>query len=194
MAALLAACNDATTVPDGLTADEADALASAMVEDAFATSGAVAIALTDAGTIGTAVPMAVVTTTFEATRTCPLGGDITFEGTRVREWDRETMNGTMDLSMTKTANDCARTVRDREVVVNGDPNIAVEVHRAREAGAWSGDQTMTLVGGFTWTAGDQSGSCTIDLSAVYDPDTSTRTVTGSFCGREIDRTTTWARD
>lgn len=188
----LGACSDGTDVPDGLTADEADALASAMMDGAFGTSGEVAVASTDPAGIG---PLVTVTRSFERTRDCPLGGDVTFTGTREREWDAETMSGSMDLTMTKTHNDCGRTIRGHEVVVNGDPNIQVKVHRAREAGDWSGQQTMSMLGKFTWDADDdRSGSCAVDISVVYDPDAATRTVTGTFCGRTIDRTTPWTRD
>ncbi len=184
------ACDDATSVQDGLSADEVDALASTMADEAFAASGDVAIAVNDAG-VGIQ-PAVVVTTTFTVTRTCPGGGDVTFEGERVRDWDRETRDGTMDMTMTKTHNACVRTPRQHAVTINGDPDIQVVVHRARETGDWSGEQTMSLDGGFTWsTDDDRSGSCVVDIDVVYDPDTRTRTVTGTFCNRTIERTTTW---
>jgi len=191
LGAMAGACDDATTVEDGLTTGEAEELASAMADEAFAVSGDVAVASDDAG--AEIRPLVVVTTTFEVTRTCPGGGDVTLAGERVREWDRETRNGTMDMTMTKTHNACVRTPREHAVTLDGDPNVEVAVHRAREGGDWSGEQTMSMDGAFTWSTDDgRSGTCVVDIDAVYDPETQTRTVTGTFCDRTIERTTTWS--
>ncbi len=186
-----AACADSTGVKSGLTADESTDLAGVMADDAFTESGIMALASLNT-TTGEITPAAVITTTFHDTVSCALGGDVAIDGTRVRDWDRTTQTGTMDMTLTRTQQSCVRAVRDRRITVDGNPNTQVVVHHNRVDGAWSGLQTMTMQGGFTWTAADgASGDCTVDLSASYDPDTHTRSLTGTFCNRTIERTTTW---
>lgn len=189
-----AACADSTGVKNGLTADESSDLASVMADDAFTESSTMALA--DMGTTtGEITSAAVLTTTFHDTVSCRLGGDVAIDGTRVRNWDRTTQTGTMDMDLTRTQESCVRTVKSREITVDGNPNIHVVVHHSRVNGAWSGLQTMTMQGGFTWSTADgASGDCSVDLSASYDPDTHTRTLTGTFCNRTIDHTTTWSNN
>jgi hypothetical protein len=187
-----AACADSTGVNNGLTADESSDLAGVMANDAFAESSTMALASVST-TTGEIAPAAVITVTFHDTVSCALGGDVAIDGTRVRNWDRTTQTGTMDMDMTRTQEACVRSVRNRQITVDGNPNLHVVVHHNRVDGAWSGLQTMTMQGGFTWTAADgASGDCSVDLSASYDPDTHTRTLTGTFCNRTINHTTTWS--
>jgi hypothetical protein len=187
-----AACADSTGVKGGLTADESNDLAGIMADDAFGASSTLALASLGTAT-GEITPATVITTTFHDTVSCRLGGEVAIDGTRVRDWDRTTQTGTMDMDLTRTQLSCVREVRTRQITVDGNPNIHVVVHHNRVDGAWSGLQTMTMQGGFTWTAADgASGDCTVDLSASYDPDTHTRSITGTFCNRTIDRTTTWS--
>lgn len=186
-----AACSDSTGVSSGLTADESGDLAAAIADDAFTVSSAMAVA--DMSNAGDVVSLATITTTFDDTLTCPGGGQVAYSGTRVRDWDRTTQTGTMDMTMTRTQLACVRTIRSRQLTLDGNPNLEVTVHHNRVSGAWSGDQTMTVQGGFTWSAANGgSGDCSVDLSASYDPDTQTRTVTGTFCNRTINRTSTWS--
>lgn len=187
-----AACADSTGVKNGLTADESSDLAGVMADDAFSESSTMALASLGT-TTGEITPAAVMTITFHDTVSCRLGGAVAIDGTRVRNWDRTTQTGTMDMDLTRTQESCVRLVRNRQITIDGDPNIHVVVHHDRVNGAWSGPQTMTMQGGFTWSATDgASGDCTVDLSASFDPDTRTRTLTGTFCNRTIDHTTTWS--
>ncbi|MEJ2187632.1 MAG: hypothetical protein P8Z36_17225 [Gemmatimonadota bacterium] len=104
-----AACADSTGVNKGLTADESTQLAGLMADDAFSESSTMALASlgTTTGEIG---PAAVLTVTFHDTVSCRLGGDVAIDGTRVREWDRTTQTGTMDMDLTRTQESCVRAV------------------------------------------------------------------------------------
>lgn len=191
----LAACDDGAG-PDAadLTADEAVALSEAMADDDFAYAGGLAQAGDPAGE-GVALDPVTATTEFSGTRPCPVSGQVAVEGTRVRTWDPDTQAGTSDLSFTKTHQACARTVRGVVITVNGDPNIAVEAHHAWADGGWSGLQTLSIQGGFTWLTEDgREGRCAIAIEASYDPGTMTRTVSGTICDRTFERTTTWSTD
>jgi hypothetical protein len=39
----------------------------------------------------------------------------------------------------------------------------------------------------------KSGQCSFDLTSTRNPDAGTRTLTGTMCGREIDRTVDWRK-
>ncbi len=194
-----AACDDATAPPEGaLTQDEVIALSDAMVSDDYAMTGEIGAAETigaaevDGAAAAAADPI-TSTTTFTHTRTCPAGGQLVVEGTRERTWDRDTRSGTMDLSLTKTHEACARTLDDVTITLNGNPDVQVEAHHAWANGVPVGLQTLTIVGSIAWSTDDgREGTCTIDVSATFDPDTRTRTVSGTVCNRTFERTTTWS--
>ncbi|MFW6331477.1 MAG: hypothetical protein ACOC3J_07115 [Gemmatimonadota bacterium] len=192
----LTACEDAIGPGTALTADEMTGLSDAMIAEAYAITGDYAAqAMTAADPEGAAsgiVADVTATTDFTITRTCPAGGEIVVEGTRVRVRDPETRSGSMDLDMTKTHDACARQVRRATVTLTGQPHIAVVAHHGWEDGVLAGLQTLSLDGGFAWTSDDdRSGECVVDLDVQFDPDARTRTVSGTFCNRTIDATTTW---
>lgn len=192
-----AACDEATGTLDGLTETEVQELADGMIATSFGATGEVAqadLASTDGLVLQLAGDTVTSTTEFVTTRTCVRGGQVVLEGTRERVWDRDTRTGSSDLALTKTHEDCARPLRDRDVTitVNGAPNIAVEVHHAWADGERDGLQTMSMNGTIDWaTDDDRSGTCTIDVDVTFDPDARTRTVSGTVCNRTFERTTTW---
>lgn len=189
------ACDDATAPRDGaLTSSEVTALSDVMVSDDYTMTGEIGTSETiSTAEVQPAADPITSTTTFTHTRTCPAGGQIVVEGTRERTWDRDTRSGTMDLSLTKTHEACARTLQDVTVTLNGNPDVQVEAHHAWADGAPVGLQTLTIVGSIAWSTDDgRAGTCTIDVRATFDPDTRTRTVSGTFCDRTFERTTTWS--
>lgn len=189
----LVACDDAAG-PEGarLTGEEITTLSGAMVEEDFAYTGEVTAGQPPSA--GVAADPVTSTTEFSGTRPCPLGGQVAMEGTRVRTWDAETQTGTGDLSLVKTHEACARNVRNVTVTLVGDPDIAVEAHHAWQVGVgWIGLQTLSIEGGFAWSTDDgREGSCLVDIDAVFDPETLTRTVSGTFCEHTFEQTTTWS--
>ncbi len=192
--AALAACDDATAPgADRLTMDEIADLSTAMVEADFTMTGDLG-ASDQIGTaeVSTADAPITATTEFTHTRTCPVGGRIVVEGIRERTFDRETRSGTMDFSLTKTHENCARTVRNVTITLNGAPNVQVDAHHAWQNGAPVGLQTLSMVGAIDWATDDgREGTCTIDIQATFDPELRTRTVFGQACDRTFERKTTW---
>lgn len=187
----LTACDDgAGPAGDVLSETEVVALSEAMAVADFTLTGETPTGESPAD--GVALDPVTATTEFTTTRTCPAGGRVVVEGTRTRTWDRDTHSGTSDLALTKTHEACARVVGDVTITVDGDPNIALNAHHAWEDGARVGLQTLSLLGAFTWSTDDgREGRCTIEVNAVFDPATSTRTVAGTVCDRTFERTTTW---
>lgn len=195
----LAGCQDLVGTDGRLTSDEVAQLSEAMVASTFETSSEVATS--DASLTGNAaasVEAAPVTSTteFVRTRSCELGGRVVVEGTRERVWDRAEGTGSMTLEMTRAHEECAHPLRrasggaDVTITLNGE--VEVRAYHEWVMGERHGLQTMTMLGEVSWeTSDDRSGTCVIDIAASFDPETRTRTVTGTFCDREIDRTTTW---
>jgi hypothetical protein len=121
---------------------------------------------------------------FTIRRACPLGGSVLIEGTRSGTGDPETRSRTVDTQATHTQEDCSfRVSRERVVTTTGAPNVVVTSHRAVVNGQLSGLQTMSMHGAFTWTSGEDEGLCEISIEWSFDPETRTRTVTGTSCGR-----------
>ena len=130
-----------------------------------------------------------ITTTmeFKLTRNCPVGGEVKVEGTVVRVVDRDA--GTVDLTFEgeKKKTDCAFLRGDITITVNGEAEW--EAVRHREDGEFVGLQTKDVMGAFSFVTSDgREGSCEFELHIVFDPEARTRTIRGTYCGRDIDRT------
>jgi hypothetical protein len=127
---------------------------------------------------------------FTHTRACPKGGTTTMAGRVTGQADRETRTRSSEMKATKTDQNCAFEAGRSGVVVtvNGNPNIELQHSMKIVNGAPSGPQTSSQKGGFTWKRSDgASGSCTVDLKSVFDPDTNTHTVSGLMCDRQINQ-------
>ncbi len=199
-AAALPACDETLGTGGGLSVEEAEALAETMIATSFDATGSVALA--DASVTSGDTELLLYAnpitshTEFTVTRSCVIDGQVVLEGTRDREWDRQTHSGSSDLSLTKTHEDCTRPLRRDGVTItlNGAPNVAVEAHHEWADGRRNGLQTMSLEGAVDWaTSDDRSDTCVIDLHITFDPETRTRTVEGQVCNRTIEATTTWRR-
>ena len=132
-----------------------------------------------------------VTTTFSFTRerACREGGMVVATGSGTHVADRETGEVTLDYSGSKTVTDCARVRGD--VVVTIDGSGTFEGHRHRMDGQFEGLQTHDAAGSFSWVTSDgREGECSYELSAAWDPETATKTISGFVCDKKIDRTVT----
>lgn len=208
VALLAGACDDAPTesvadreLGEGetielalLLADQSDDALAEETSDAQASLTAPATESSGAD----ADPLATVLTdeiSFTRVRDCPRGGELTVEGQAVRRLDRENATVTLDFEARKVHSECGVRLRGRNVVLNGDPHIDVTAHRMRVDRRPSGLQTTALEGTVAYeVVGGDSGRCEIDLEIELDPDARTKSVEGTLCGREIDRTVTWESD
>jgi hypothetical protein len=129
--------------------------------------------------------------TFSRTRPCPAGGSIEVNGSIERTVTGErTME--FDASAEGKWNACARTRREITRTIDGE--FSITSHRKIVNGQAAGPQTTTKEGHFTWsTSNDKSGECEFSVTSTRFPEEGRRTVQGSVCGREIDRTVTWSR-
>lgn len=191
-----AACSDGATGPrdDALRADEVEFLAlqtdemlDAMLGQQIGSmQGAVSQTEGIQLSLGGSEPI-FTTVQFTLTRTCPAGGLVKVEGAVERMADRETGVVETSLEGEKTRVDCV--YRRGEVTITVDGEARFEAFRRKVNGEFDGLQTTDVVGEFSYVTSDgRGGSCEFELHSTFDPETDTRTVTGHYCGREIDRT------
>ena len=197
----LAACGDDGTSPedeltvsDELTMEEVqfvadliDATSSGILDDFFDSSGgdpATAPALTHGPVVWTR--------TFVRSRLCHDRGTLTVVGTTgTSVWDAAAVTYDVDGSGTKNRTDCTYTRGDGvQITLDGDADWTHERHYLNYAptGTW----ITTYVGGYVWTKGTgESDSCTYSLTRTVDTAMNTRTLTGTSCGNDINRSDTW---
>lgn len=191
----VAACEQSTGLSTGLSREDANQLAADM--DAVSTLGVTdfgpgasfSLGLDASGSSGSA--SAVPTTFsngFDVTRQCPKGGDVQIKGTINGTGDRATHSVTLDATAIRTDHACAFQTRRGILTVTGDPNIVLTSHVNIVNGLPSGLQTATHEGAFTWARGGLSRRCTVDITSQFDPATHTATVTGTFCGMDVNVT------
>ena len=117
------------------------------------------------------------------------------------QFDREVQMATAVLDAFKTYDDCTRTARETgtTIVISQDPDsqiyngISLNGSWSKSAGAHVGLQTMSMHGGFLWTAGDRAGECQVALEVIVNPDAGERRIVGTFCGNDVDRSSAWPR-
>ena len=192
-AAFLAACGEHGPAPEPqltpedarFLADLVDATATGLLNDFFdsgASDPATAPALTH--------EPVVWTRTFERSRSCHDGGTLTVAGTGTSVWDGEAVTYDVESSGTKTRKDCAFTRDDVVITLTGNAAWTHERHYRdyAPAGTW----ITTYLGGFDWTKSTgESGSCFYELTRTIDTAANTRTLTGTLCGEEVNRSGTW---
>ncbi|HEX7119347.1 MAG TPA: hypothetical protein VF212_11190 [Longimicrobiales bacterium] len=125
-------------------------------------------------------------------RPCPLGGTVVQNASGSITSYTEEERVVIDLEGTQTHEACGFAAEQTQFEVTGDPNLAWTVHLEAVDSQPVGEQTVALEGGFTWSSADgRSGTCTVDLSAVLNPEAQSWTLTGTFCGVTIESTASW---
>ena len=96
----------------------------------------------------------------------------------------------VESSGTKNRTDCTYTLDGVEITLDGDADWMHERHYLNYAvtGTW----ITTYVGSYDWTKSTgESGSCTYDLTRTVDTGANMRTLIGTSCGNDINRSDTW---
>lgn len=188
----LAACKDSTGLSSVITQDDANDLAAAM--DAMSAIGTNDVGLgpsfsMNVGENGSAsvsaVPIAI-DNQFSVTKQCPEGGSVVIAGRTTGSGDRVTHDLSLHTVATKTDASCAFQTRHGVLTVSGNPNVAYDGNLNIVGGQLSGLQTQTHIGSFTWARNAASGTCDVNLASSFNPATQTATVTGTFCGMNVN--------
>ena len=187
----LTAC-ESSTEPDGdqMTQDEANALAQALYGGELLTFGQDLSAVQD-------VPPGV-TLPLESTLPCQGGGQATFSG-QVSSFVTAAGDSLgMRLSGVLIPTACVVSGDGVTFTLDGMPGIEQEGSVAIALATFTTVLDFTASGSVNWTSGTRAGNCGVDtaINAVIeislDPSAPppTATVTGSLCGRTIDRAIT----
>jgi hypothetical protein len=190
----VAACSDSTG-PNGISREDANQLAADI--DAITPLGtsdlglgaSFSIGVDGSGSAAVSAPVPI-NNTFTFTRQCPQGGQVVLDGRTTGTGDRTTHSLTLETIATRTDTNCAFETRHGVLTLNGNPNIAFDGKLNIVNGVLSGPQTATHKGSFTWARTGGSGTCDVDITSSYDPSTHTATVTGTFCGFDVNVTRT----
>lgn len=84
---------------------------------------------------------------------------------------------------------CVFQASATRISVTGDPNVTTAVHAATRDGRPWAKQTVSVSGALAWSADDgRSGRCALDVQVEVDPDASSQSTRGSFCGHTFDVT------
>ena len=127
---------------------------------------------------------------FSRTRPCPLGGEVSIDGSMHRTFDPATLTGEATFSGTKALTDCAFMKEAHVITVNGTAQW--DAFRRRVDRRPDGLQTTSYSGSIAAVRDDgEERSCEFSVEAVVDPAAHTRTVSGTICGNEFSRTVTW---
>lgn len=199
LVAVAAACSDDATSPDStkeLSGDEAaflsiefDRTLDSALAETFAAQEAFlsGLAAREGAILSSGVPV-TRTFTFERTRECPAGGQVTVAGSGQITIDREAGTAEMTVEGTKTIQGCAYAREDVTYTVNGTLNFDAHWEKVNRQLV---EAEHNVSGSFTVVTSDgRTRECTVELHGVYDPATNTVHVTGEFCGRTVDRTRT----
>ncbi|MFQ5691139.1 MAG: hypothetical protein ACE5HQ_12815 [Gemmatimonadota bacterium] len=200
--AVAAACSDGSTGPlntnESLSGAEGDFLVQASDElmdgilgDQLSSMSA-DVSAPQGLSLSTSAADIVTTFTFERTRPCRNGGEVVLSGSGKRTFNPETKVMEMTVSGDKTITRCARTRRNVDVVITITGNGTFDAFRRKVNRKFDGIQTTNHAGEFSYFTSDgREGSCEFDLHAEADPETHTKTITGTFCGRDVNRTVQW---
>jgi len=127
---------------------------------------------------------------FDVSRPCPLGGEVSIEGNMHRTFDPATVTSEATFSGNKTLTDCAFMKEEHVITVNGAAQW--DAFRRWVDFRPDGLQTTSYSGSVVAVRDDgEQRSCEFSVEAVRDPATRTRTVTATICGNEFNSTVTW---
>ena len=190
----LAACGDDSAGPDEdqMTQDEANALARALYGGELLTFSQDLSAVQD-------IPPGV-TLPVESTLRCQGGGQATFSGQASSFVTAAGDSLGMRLSGVLIPTACVVSGDGVTFTLDGMPGIEQEGSVAIALATFTTVLDFTASGSVNWTSGTRAGNCGVDtaINAVIeislDPSAPppTATVTGSLCGRTIDRAITLA--
>jgi hypothetical protein len=128
-------------------------------------------------------------TEFAQTVPCSPSGAVDLAGTLSGSWDEVAKTARLQIGAAVRHQACAIQGDRGVVTVTGDPDIDLAISASGDATGLT-ELRVTEVGAFNWQKGaENSGRCTVDLTAELVAGTRNVRVSGSFCGFAIDETT-----
>jgi hypothetical protein len=191
-AAMLAACSESGTGPsqtDGITRADAAALARALANTGVGVAQSGAAGASGASRSVSAAGSGSFTSQFDDVQQCSPSGSVAVAGTVSGSWDQTAQTAQLQASAAVRHQSCALRADDGgTITLTGDPDIDLTLN-ARAAAAGFTELRVTQSGAFSWEKGaENSGRCTVDLTAQLVAGTQNVRITGDFCGFAIDET------
>lgn len=184
LAAASIACGDSTapnvTLTDAQVGDMLDAITAVSLPGAVPGTGMF---------IHRTGETANVTVTLAETVSCPNGGSAAVNGTATSD----PINGTFSAQITQGFTACAAPSEQGRVwTFDGNPNIVTNLSGTHNVNTGAFSLTATQVGGVKFSSNLGAGTCALDLSLTASGNDTSGTVTlsGTACGRTIQRTVT----
>lgn len=123
---------------------------------------------------------------FDQSAPCPAGGTVAVAGTIGGSFDAQVSAAQVQAAVAVRHQSCGvKTDDGATFTLNGDPRIDVGLNAVSGANGLTGLH-LTENGAFTWSRGNSSGRCTVDLDADLVAGTQDVRLTGSFCGFPVD--------
>ncbi len=121
---------------------------------------------------------------------CPVFGRTAVTGSISGSIDDQTGNGALLIDINFTWTDCTYSdPNGNDLTVNGDPFMSLAGNFSFQNFLPATQQTIQIGGGFRWDGAGGSGGCNVNLTFTFaTAASSTNTVSGTFCGRSVNRT------
>lgn len=187
----LSACSEGPTASSGdrLTEREAAAIVATV---RMSGDGAFGQLGTRSGELATHAPPTRVDVEHTSTHPCPRGGRIGIELDATLQSNSDARSFAIDAEGRLIHQSCAVQENGVTLTLNGDPNLAFELHATVSNEQPVGDFRSAANGAFNWSASDgRSGRCAVAIEDVVDFTAKRRTVEGEVCGHTIRQVTSW---
>lgn len=119
---------------------------------------------------------------------CPLGGDVRFQGTAVGRHDPAKRDFEARYTATRTETACRFNVQGGSLQIDGAPHMSMVTDVSFRNAVMDKPHVTTHRGGFRWTRSTgETGTCQVDLTTTFlrTENTSTFVARGTACGRAV---------
>jgi len=124
--------------------------------------------------------------TIDGTANCAPGGTIHVQGA-VTDFINEDGDGSVSLTLLQTPQGCVvETGGFGTYTINGQPNLTVDAEIAFTGSGQSFTGSFAYGGGYSWTGGGKSGTCSLDYTMNFAFPSQAVSLTGMMCGHSLN--------
>ena len=187
----LAACGDDD--PTGVTGSLSEAEAQDLVGLIFQLGFFNSLTLgTPQAVDGLARAIETSTQTVQTTADCPAGGTVSLDATIDYSFDTETLESSIDYSVTQIHNGCMGVGgQGQTFTLNGNPSVTFSLSADANAQDTSTSWSGGMNGGVAWDVDGRSGTCTVSVEYAGSGSSSgavSFSMNGIVCGTSFSQT------
>lgn len=135
---------------------------------------------------GTDGPLLQAFETIEATAACELGGTVHVQGV-ITDFVNDNGNGSVALTLQQTPQGCVvATSGFGSYTISGQPSLTIDADIAFANSGQSFTGSFAYGGGYAWSGGGESGTCSLDYSMNFAFPSQAVSLTGMMCGHSLD--------